>query len=445
MARHDPTTSRHDDRTSPTPAPITDTPDTKETTMIERTAHDPTRRSLARSAARTLLAAPLALLAAAPALAQYENKAEGVSKDQVLVGTSVALSGTLAYMGKAIEEGMHVYFESVNQQGGVNGRRIKLVTYDDEFKPAKTVANAKLLVERDNAMALVGVLGTPTVLAAYEYLQEKKVPMIGALSISDAVSTPPRDLIYALPSPQSTEAAAYIDHAVKGLNAKRVAILYQNDSWGKPAMEVAEKRLATHGLKPVETQTFERLATDLTSQVFKLKESNPDVVVVYALGQQAASFFKSAEKLGWNPTVFGAGGLNDPKFVELLDGKPVKLYVASYYDAIDGENPAITSFVAAYGKLYAGSKPSALALMGYSAAAVFTEALRRAGAEPTRAKLIGAMDGLKGFDQRIGPKITFEPLGGSPYSRRGQTGVVLMELKGQKFVSMGSYIDPVTR
>ncbi len=396
---------------------------------------------------RSALALAAAAVAgwSAPALAQYENKAEGISRGEVVVGTSVALSGSLAYMGKAIEEGMTVYFEGVNAAGGVNGRKIKLVTYDDEFKPAKTVANAKLLVERDNAMALVGVLGTPTVLAAYEYLAEKKVPMVGALSISDAVSTPARDLIFALPSPQSTEAAAYIDHAVKTLNAKRIAVLYQNDSWGKPALDVAEKRMATHGLKPVEVQTFERLATDLTSQVFRLKESNPDVVILYGLGQQAASFFKAAEKLGWNPTVFGAGGLNDPKFVELLEGKAVKLYVASYYDAIDGDNPAIKSFVADYGKKYPGSKASSLALMGYSAAAVFSEALRRSGPEPTRAKLYAAMEGLSGFDQKIGPKISFQPLAAGPYSRRGQTGVALMELKGGRFQSLGSYIDPVSR
>ena len=397
---------------------------------------------------RTAIALALAALPVLPlgsAWAQAENKAEGITKDQVLVGTSVALSGTLAYMGKAIEEGMTVYFDQLNQAGGVNGRKIKLISYDDEFKPAKSVANAKLLVERDNVLALVGALGTPTVLAAYEYLQEKKVPIVGALSISDAVSTPARDLIYALPSPQSTEAAAYIDYAVKTLGAKRVAVLYQNDSFGKPALDVVEKRLAVHGLKVVEAQGFERLATDLTSQVFKLKEANPDAVILYGLGQQAASFFKSAEKLGWSPTVFGAGGLNDPKFVELLEGKSVKLYVASYYDPIDGDNPAIKAFVAAYGKMYNGTKPSSLALMGYSAAAVFGEALRRTGAEPTRAKLMKEMDGLKGFDQKIGPKITFEPLTGGPYARRGQTGVVLMELKGQRFASIGNYIDPVTR
>lgn len=401
-----------------------------------------TIRGMARRAAIAALGAALPL---AGAWAQFEKKDEGIAKDQVLVGTTVALSGTLAYMGKAIEEGMTVYFDAVNAGGGVNGRKIKLVSYDDEFKPAKSVANAKLLVERDNVMALVGALGTPTVLAAYEYLQEKKVPLVGALSISDAVSTPPRDLLYALPSPQSTEAAAYIDYAVKTLNAKRVAVLYQNDSYGKPALDVVEKRLAVHGMKVVEAQAFERLATDLTSQAFKLKESNPDAVVLYALGQQAASFFKAAEKLGWNPVVFGAGGLNDPKFVELLEGKPVKLYVASYYDPIDGDNPAIKSFVATHNKLYPNTKPSSLALMGYSAAAVFTEALRRAGPQPDRAKLTKELDNLRGFDQKIGPKITFEPLTGGPYSRRGQTGVVLMELKGGRFASIGSYIDPVTR
>ena len=143
--------------------------------------------------------------------------------------------------------------------------------------------------------------------------------------------------------------------------------------------------------------------------------------------------------------VFGAGGLNDPKFVELLEGKKVKLYVASYYDPIDGDNPAIKAFVADYSARFGGNKPSALALMGYSAAAVFSEALRRSGAEPSRARLIAEMDKLQGFDQRIGPKITFQPIGQGDYARRGQTGVVLMELRDQRFVSMGSYIDPVSR
>ena len=415
--------------------------------MIKRFKHSSgsTAKGIRRTVGRIALTGIVGAAVAAPAWAQYENREQGVTKDQVVIGTSIALSGTLAYMGKAIEEGMNVYFDGVNAKGGVNGRKIKLITYDDEFKPAKTVANAKLLVERDNALALVGVLGTPTVLAAYEYVKEKKVPMIGALSISDAVSTPPRDLVFALPSPQSTEAAAYIDYAVKTLKAKRVAVLYQNDSWGKPALDVATRRLETHGLKPVETQAFERLATDMTSQVFKLKESNPDAVIVYALGQQAASFFKAAEKLGWNPVVFGAGGLNDPKFVELLDGKPVKLFIASYYDSLDSDKPAIKAFADAYGKRYGGNKPSALSLMGYSAAAVFTEALTRAGKEPSREALVRQMEGLKNFDQKIGPNITFQALDAGPYSRRGQTGVVLMELKGKKFESLGSIIDPVTR
>ncbi|HEY9096320.1 MAG TPA: ABC transporter substrate-binding protein, partial [Hydrogenophaga sp.] len=146
-----------------------------------------------------------------------------------------------------------------------------------------------------------------------------------------------------------------------------------------------------------------------------------------------------------NPTVFGAGGLNDPKFVGLLGKTQSKLYVASYYDAVDGSNPAIKSFFERYTKLYPKSAPTSMALMGYSAAAVTVEALKRAGAEPSRAKVVTALDGMTGFDQQIGPKITFQPVNAGPYARRGQTGVALMELKDGKFVSMGNYIDPVKR
>ncbi|WP_234197897.1 MULTISPECIES: ABC transporter substrate-binding protein [Pseudacidovorax] len=395
---------------------------------------------------RTLIAAAAcALAAAALPAAAFENKDEGVLEKEIVLGSSQPLSGTLAYMGKAVDEGMRTYFDMVNEKGGVNGRKIKLITYDDELKPAKSVANAKLLIERDNVLAMVGNIGHATNVSAYEYSSTKKVPTIGALSISDLTSTPPRELLYVLPSPQSTETAAYIDYAVGTLKAKKVAMLYQNDGWGKPAYDIAVKQLEKHGMKLVEAQSFERFATDLTSQVFKLKQAEPDVVVVYALGQEAVQFFRSAEKLGWKPTVFGAGGLNDPKFVELLGKTQSKLYVASYYDAIEGDNPAIQAFFARYTKTYPKSAPSSNALMGYSAAAVAVEALQRAGNEPSRAKVVAALDGLKDFDQKIGPKITFQPLNAGPYSRRGQTGVALMELKGDKFAPLGGYIDPVKR
>jgi len=167
--------------------------------------------------------------------------------------------------------------------------------------------------------------------------------------------------------------------------------------------------------------------------------------VLYALGQEAVLFFRGAEKLGWKPVVFGAGGLNDPKFVELLGKTDAKLFVASYYDPIDGNNPAIREFNTRYTKLYPNAKPSSMALMGYSSAAVMVEALRRAGNEPTRDKVIAAMDNLRDFDQKIGPKITFQPVNAGPYARRGQTGVVLMELKDSRFAALGSYIDPVKR
>ena len=237
---------------------------------------------------RHLIAGAAALLVAGGAFAQaFEKKDEGVFAAEIVLGSSQPLSGTLAYMGKAVDEGMRTYFDMVNAAGGVNGRKIKLITYDDELKPAKSVANAKLLVERDNVLAMVGNIGHATNMSAYEYSSSKRVPTIGALSISDLTSNPARELLYVLPSPQSTETAAYVDHAVKTLKAKRVAMLYQNDGWGKPAFDIATKQLEKHGMKLVESQSFERFATDITSQVFKLKESNPDVVIVYALGQEA--------------------------------------------------------------------------------------------------------------------------------------------------------------
>lgn len=377
---------------------------------------------------------------------RYANPDEGVLADKVKIGASLPLSGTLATMGKSIVEGLEIYLSMVNEKGGIHGRKIEAKMYDDEYKPAKSVANSKLLVERDKAFAIVAAMGTATSLAAYEYLAPKGVPMVGTLSISDKVTDPPRKYLFALPAPQSSEAPAYVDYAVTKLGAKRFGILYQNDSWGKPALEFTEKQLAKHGLKVVEAQSFERLTTDLASQVFKLKRAKPDVVILYALGQQAAIFFKTAHKLGWKPVVFGAGGLNDPKTVELVgDIANKRLYCSSYYWPLDSDVPAIKEFVSRHQKMYPKSKISTMALMGYSSAAVFCEALQQAGPEPTREKLLAALDKMKNFDQKVGPPITFEPVEAGPYARRGQTAVVIVQLWDGKFQALGDFIDPVRR
>ncbi len=378
--------------------------------------------------------------------ATYENPDEGILADKVLIGASLPLSGTLATMGKSIVEGLEIYLSMVNEEGGVHGRKIEAKMYDDEYKPDKSVANSKLLVERDKIFAVVAAMGTATSLAAYEYLGPKGIPMVGTLSISDKVTDPPREYLFALPAPQSSEAPAYVDYAVTKLGAKRFGILYQNDSWGKPAREFTEKQLAKHGLKLIEAQTFERLTTDLASQVFKLKSADPDVVILYALGQQAAIFFKTAHKLGWDPIVFGAGGLNDPKTVELVgDIANKRLYCSSYYWPLDSDVPAIKEFVRRHQEMYPKSKISTMALMGYSAAAVFCEALKQAGPEPTRDKLLAALNNMKNFDQKVGPPITFEPVEAGLYARRGQTAVVIVQLRDEKFEALGDFIDPARR
>ncbi len=391
------------------------------------------------------LALSLALETSGSAWA-FTNTEHGIMADKVKIGASLPLSGTLASMGKSIVEGLQVYLSLVNDKGGIHGRKIEATMYDDEYKPDKSVANSKLLVEKDKIFAVVAAMGTATTLAAYEYLEPKGVPMAGALSISDQVTNPPRKLLFALPAPQSAEAPAYVDFAVKQLKAKKFVILYQNDAWGTPALEFTEKQLAKHGLKLVETQAFERLATDLTSQVYKLKGANPDVVILYALGQQAAIFFKTAQKLGWEPIVFGAGGLNDPKTVELVgDIAEKKLYCSSYYWPLDSDVPAIKEFVEVHKKMYPGSQVSTMALMGYSAGLVFCEALKRCGPEPTREKLVAALEGMKDLDQKIGPPITFQPVSEGAYARRGQTAVVVVRLEEGKFRALGEFVDPIRK
>lgn len=367
------------------------------------------------------------------------------SSEDIVVGTSLALSGSLASAGKAELEGINTYFNLINEQGGIDGKKIKVVSYDDEYQPAKTLANAKLLVEKDHVLALVAPFGTATVLAMNSYLESQNVPMIGAASNAESVTNPPKKVIFAIPSPMTAEAQVFVDYAVKNLNKNKIAILYQNDAWGQPAFNAASKRMQLNNLKFTEVQTFERLTTDLTSQVMKLKASNPDVVIMYALGEQAGLFLKKANELGWHPTIFGPSGLNDPSTLKLFGPAGKGLYMSMSYYPLDSDKPGMQEFMKAYKKYYPSSTPNIYAQCGYAGAEMFVEAYRNAGQNPTGEKLIEAMEKLKNFDQKIGPPINFSPISTGEWARRGQTAIMLGQYNGEKVNAVTDWIDIVSR
>jgi len=367
----------------------------------------------------------------------------GITDKEIKIGCFQPLSGTLGYMGNAIKEGVMSFFEEVNAAGGIHGRKINFIAEDDEYKPARSLAMARKLITQDNVFAFVGNMGTANQLAAYPFIESEKVPIAGLLSISDAITQPPKYYAFVLTAPQSIEAKVMVDYAFRELKLPSLGMLYQNDEWGQNAFKQAQSQMDKWKKQFTIMQTFERLAMDLSSQAIKMKEAKPDGIICYALGKEAALFVKELGKLDWRPKLFGPSGLNDPTNLNLMGPGSEGLMIPTYYYPLDSDQPGIKKFLEAMKKYYPKSTPSSQGLMGWSAADLFVYAAQKVGRDLTREKLIAALEATRDHDQGIGAPVTYTKIGESKDPRRGQNVGMIGEIVKGKWVARSGWIKPI--
>ena len=193
---------------------------------------------------------------------------EGVTDREVKVGQFAATTGPAAQLGLRMQTGMLAAFAAVNAAGGVNGRDIKLVTRDDGYEPAKSVEAVKALIGQDKVFALIGSVGTPTGIAAVPVLTEAQVPIIGMFTGAEALRVPLNRYVFHVRASYFDETERIVQHLTT-LGVKKIAVFYQNDSYGKAGLEGVEKALTARKLKPVATGTFERNTVDVSKALDK--------------------------------------------------------------------------------------------------------------------------------------------------------------------------------
>jgi branched-chain amino acid transport system substrate-binding protein len=215
----------------------------------------------------------------------------------IVLGSHVPLSGPLAAGGKQLNAGAEAYFNYINDQGGVNGHRIKYVARNDNYDPQAAVAAVRQLVEQDHAVGIVSTLGTSTGLAVMPYLAGKKVPYVAALSGDPRLlGADPSQPVFGLAPTGKEMGGSLGQYAVKTLGAKRVAAFYQNDAYGSDGHDGFQAQATAAGAQYVANAPYELSTTDYSAQIRELRSAHPDVVVLYALPATAANFLKQAKQ-----------------------------------------------------------------------------------------------------------------------------------------------------
>lgn len=344
-----------------------------------------------RTGLAVAVAWPIAIIGAMVSLIPCSAFAQGVTADTILIGQSAALSGPAQELGKEMKAGAEAYFEAVNAAGGLNGRKIKLVTLDDGYEPDKAAANTRKLVTEDKVLALFGYVGTPTSNASLPIFTEAKVPFVGAFTGAQSLRDPFNRYVFNVRASYFDETEGIVAHLVQQ-GIKRIAVFYQNDAYGKAGLAGVERALKSRSLEVAATATVERNSVDVTAATSALAKSKTEAVIMISAYKSCAAFIKSMRLSGalqqfWNVSFVGSKALAN----ELGDeGRGVQISQVVPFPWSD-VNPVVRD----YQKRIGGpDKYSFTSLEGFIAAKVLVEGLKRAGKNPTRESLV---DGLSSF------------------------------------------------
>ncbi len=349
------------------------------------------------------LAAALAILGSAADAAE-----PGITASTIVLGQSAAMSGPAMELGTEMRNGAMLYFDYVNQRGGVNGRTIELRTLDDGYEPDRAVANTRRFVDKDEAFALFGYVGTPTTLASMPVFTQAHVPLVGPFTGAEAFRKPLNRYIFNVRASYFQETEDLVELLTK-LNLTRVAVFYQNDAYGKAGLEGVDRAMKKRKLEIVATGTVERNSSDVAAAVAAIGKANPQAVIQISAYKSCAAFIKAMKKAGvfaqyMNVSFVGARALS----MELgAEGRGVGISQVVPFPWNAGV-PVVREYqklvVAKTGK----EAYSFTSLEGFIAAKVMVEGLRRAGREPTRDRLVTALETMNDYDVG-GFTVTYTP------------------------------------
>ena len=394
------------------------------------------------------MSAALALLIASglPALAQKKYDT-GASDTEIKLGNIAAYSGPASAYG-VIGKIQQAYFKKINEEGGINGRKITYISYDDAFSPPKSVEQTRKLVESDEVLFIASPVGTAPSSAIRKYLNVKKVPQIfvdsGATKWADPENFP--WTIGFLPSYQS-EGRIYANYLMKEKPDAKIAVLYQNDDFGKDLLKGLVDGYGDKAAKSVILQeAYEMTEPTIDSHIVKMKSFNPDVIMIFATPKFAAQAIKKIGELGWKPTQIVAnvsasiGTVMKPAGFEHGQGLLSAAYSKDSVDPQWKDDPAIKdyhAFLAKYAPDINLSDNSAMS--GYNIAQALEILLRQCGDDLTRANVIKQAANLK--DVKIGTLLPGVVINTSPTDFSPIEQLQMMRFKGENWVLFGDVLN----
>ena len=391
------------------------------------------------------LAAALLAFTSGSALAQKRYDT-GASDTEIKIGNIMPYSGPASAYG-VIGKTQEAYFNKINAEGGINGRKIKFISYDDGYSPPKAVEQVRKLVESDEVLVVFNPLGTPSNTAIQKYLNAKKVPQLfvatGATKWND-----PKNFPWTMgwqPSYQS-EAHIYAKYLMKEKPDGKIAILYQNDDFGKDYLKGLKDGLGPKDSMIIAEESYETSEPSIDNHIVKLKASGADVFMSITTPKFAAQAIKKLAEIDWHPVHIvsnvsaSVGGVIKPAGFENAQGILSAAYAKDGADPQWDNDPGMKRFFEFLAKYYPdGNKLDGSTVYGYGVAQTMVKVLQMCGDDLTRANVMKQAASLKDFEPDTllpGIKINTSPTDFAPIEQ-----LQMMRFKGEKWDLFGDIMS----
>ena len=396
----------------------------------------------------TMASATLALLAASTSGALAQKKYDvGATDTEIKIGNIMPYSGPASAYG-VIGKTEAAYFKKINDAGGINGRKINFISYDDGYSPPKTVEQARKLVESDEVLGLFGPLGTPSNTAIQKYLNAKKIPQLFVATGADKWNDPKNHPWTMGWQPSyRIEARIYGRYILKNLPNAKIAVLYQNDDFGKDYLKGLKDGLGAKAASMiVAEESFETTEPTVDSHIVKLKASGADVFVDIATPKFAAQAIKKVAEIQWKPAHFlnnvsaSVGSVIKPAGYENAQDIISAAYLKDASDKQWDTDAGMKEFYAFLAKDFPeGDKLDQGTVVGYGVAQTLVQVLKQCGDDLTRENIMKQAANLKGFRTEVmlpGIKIDTSATDFAPIS-----SLQLMRFKGERWNLFGDVIS----
>ncbi len=381
----------------------------------------------------------LVAIAAVTAASLASAQSQGVSKTEILVGSIQDLSGPIAGFGKQVRLGMMLRVDEINEQGGINGRKLKLLVEDSAYDPKKAVLAAQKLVNQDKIFIMAGHIGTAQNNAAMPVQFEKNVINFYPVTAAREMYDPFHRLKYAFAATYYDQMRAALPKMVKDKGAKKVCTIYQDDEFGLEVVRGAEAALKTLNMNFTEKTSYKRGATDFSSQVARMKAAECDMVVLGTIIRETIGTIAESRKTGFNPVFLGSSAAYTDLIHKLggkaMDGLYATMTVQNPYT--DEASQPIRFWANKY-KTKFNEDPTVFSVYGYAIIDTFALAASKAGANLSTDSFIKAMDTMSLPPDMFGSA----PVSFSPTKRLGSDASRLSQIVEGKWKVVGEYVRP---